>query len=76
MMVSLTVYVCVYFTSQTIVNTLFPGGVNGGIVAGAIISTLLLCVVMAIVVVVLQIVSRRLKKKKQLERMQLDILAL
>ena len=52
-------------------------GVDSGIVAGAVIGTLTISVLVAIaVVVVLVIMSRKLHKKKQLERMQMDILAL
>ena len=52
-------------------------GVDSGIVAGAVIGTLTISVLVAIaVVVVLVMMSRNLHKKKQLERMQMDILAL
>ena len=52
-------------------------GVDSGIVAGAVIGTLAISVLVAIaVVVVLVMMSRKLHKKKQLERMQMDILAL
>ena len=52
-------------------------GVDSGIVAGAVIGTLAISVLVAIaVVVVLVMISRNLRKKKQLERMQMDVLIL
>ena len=52
-------------------------GVDGGTVAGAVIGTLAVLVLIAIaIVVLLVIISRKLHKKKQLERMHLDIISL
>ena len=52
-------------------------GVDGGVVAGSVIGTLVALVLVAIgVVVPLVILYHNMNRKKQLERMQLDILAL
>ena len=49
---------------------------DAGTVAGAVIGTVAVLVLVAIaVVVLLMFVLRKLREKKQLERMQLDILA-
>ena len=54
-----------------------PPGVDGGTIAGSVISTLAVLVLVAIAVVVpLVILYHKMNRKKQLERMQLDILAL
>jgi ABC-type phosphate transport system permease subunit len=51
--------------------------VDGGTLAGAVIGTLVVLVLVATVaVVLLVIISRKMHKRKQLERMQLDICAL
>ena len=61
----------------------FPGippqssGVDGGTVAGSVIGTLAALVLVAIAVVVpLVILYHNMNRRKQLERMQLDIFAL
>ena len=52
-------------------------GVDGGTVAGTVIGILAVLVLVAIAVVVLLVsISRKLRRKKQLERMHLDILSL
>ena len=52
-------------------------GVDGGTLAGAVIGVLAILVLVAIaVVVLLVIIYRKLRRKKQLERMHLDILSL
>ena len=51
--------------------------VDGGAVAGAVIGTLVVLVLVAIAVVVLLVfMSHKLRKQKQLERIQMDILAM
>ena len=62
-----------YFTDIVVRSV----GVNSGTVAGSVIGTLGVLVLVAIVIVVLFVVtSRKTYKKKQLEKIQLDILAL
>lgn len=51
-------------------------GVEGDTIAGAVVGTLLLCAVAITAVVVLMIVSYKRNTKKQLQRIQLDILAM
>ena len=52
-------------------------GVDGGTVAGAVVGTLAVLVLVTIAVVVLLVmISRKLRKRKQLERIHLDILSL
>ena len=67
-----------HITACTFSSDVLPqSGVDGGTVAGAVIGTLVALVLVAIaVVVVLAMISRKLRKKKQFQMMQVDILAL
>lgn len=52
-----------------------PSGSDGGAIAGGLIGSLIFIMAAAIAVVVLVIVTRKLYKKQQLKKMQMDIFA-
>ena len=68
----LTYYVNVYIPFLDI----YPrsSGINGGSVAGAVIATLVVVAIVSLVLLVY--IYYKIRRRKQMERMQLDILAL